>query len=557
MAYVKGQPFKPQFIDPNTGLMLSAGTIEFYVGDTTTPTPYYTDSTGTVGGTSLELDAGGKPPTDIFFDTAITYKLVLKNGAGTPIETLYPFQVSNTSHVRHTDNTTTYSLDEYLQNRHVWHLKDFGAALDGSTDDIAPLNAAKAAASAGDVLKINGPCLIGAKFDWDKEVILDFRDNGSIEVNSNITAIETDANSQTRFFICDTSGQNHIDVQSGARATHTQDLLIVHNRLAGIGELQVSNAGGRGIYLAETAGSNLNWTRFQCRVGGCGANSSVAGFELGSTQGFTECNAMDVVVRKANGNYSGVKIGGGTGSKWYIGGDGNTNEALTITGGAGLDVFLYDDSSSGARSVLSGGNGTIRGVFNNGSPDVTGNLTGWSIIQGRDYRYSQSDFVVPFRFSNDAANTSTEGFDVPFLGVSGAPLGTLRVQGDGNNHFKDATRWIFDDRIRYDETLDSPANDVYQRALGGGELGVAETLNLTTTYAMYSGFYEITMSAGRWFYGHIDTSGTVTTISKSASFGTSSGSLSVNIFVSGGEVQLEESGGAARDFTIRYSGETA
>ena len=93
MAYVKGQPFKPQFIDPNTGLMLSAGTIEFYAGDTTTPTPYYTDSTGTVGGTSLELDAGGKPPTDIFFDTGVTYKLVVKNGAGTPIETLFPFDV--------------------------------------------------------------------------------------------------------------------------------------------------------------------------------------------------------------------------------------------------------------------------------------------------------------------------------------------------------------------------------------------------------------------------------------------------------------------------------
>ena len=94
MAYVKGQPFKPQFIDPNTGLMLSAGTIEFYVGDTTTPTPYYTDSTGTVGGTSLELDAGGKPPTDIFFDTDIIYKLIVKNGAGTPIETLYPYSVN-------------------------------------------------------------------------------------------------------------------------------------------------------------------------------------------------------------------------------------------------------------------------------------------------------------------------------------------------------------------------------------------------------------------------------------------------------------------------------
>lgn len=91
MAYVKGQPFKPQFSDPNSGRLMSAGTIEFYLAGSSTPTPYYTDSSGTVGGTSLELDAGGKPPTDIFFDTDVNYKLVVKDGSGSPIETLEPF----------------------------------------------------------------------------------------------------------------------------------------------------------------------------------------------------------------------------------------------------------------------------------------------------------------------------------------------------------------------------------------------------------------------------------------------------------------------------------
>lgn len=97
MAYVKGQPFIPQFVDPATGLLLASGTVEFYLTGTSTPTPYYTNSGGSSGGTSLTLGSGGKPATDIYFNTAITYKIVVKNAAGSILDTIDPFNVYQTS----------------------------------------------------------------------------------------------------------------------------------------------------------------------------------------------------------------------------------------------------------------------------------------------------------------------------------------------------------------------------------------------------------------------------------------------------------------------------
>ena len=72
---------------------MASGTIEFYLSGTSTPTPYYTDSTGTLGGTSLTLDVGGKPPTDIYYDDGITYKIITKDSAGTTLRTVDPYNV--------------------------------------------------------------------------------------------------------------------------------------------------------------------------------------------------------------------------------------------------------------------------------------------------------------------------------------------------------------------------------------------------------------------------------------------------------------------------------
>jgi hypothetical protein len=90
MAYVKAQPFLPQSEDVD-GNPSSLATVEFYVWNTTTPTPYYINSTGTPGGTSLTLNILGKPATDIFWNTSVTYKIVTKDAFGTVIDVLGPF----------------------------------------------------------------------------------------------------------------------------------------------------------------------------------------------------------------------------------------------------------------------------------------------------------------------------------------------------------------------------------------------------------------------------------------------------------------------------------
>jgi hypothetical protein len=99
MSFQKADAFPPQFEDAN-GDPLALGTIEFYVWNTTTPTPIYFDVNGSASATSITLNLLGQPSNggdavDLFYSSAITYKIIRKDAAGTEISpVLGPFYTS-------------------------------------------------------------------------------------------------------------------------------------------------------------------------------------------------------------------------------------------------------------------------------------------------------------------------------------------------------------------------------------------------------------------------------------------------------------------------------
>ena len=124
MSYVLGEPTVQQYFDSN-GDPLVNGTIEFYLSGTTTPTSIYSDSAGTAIGTSVTLNSSGAPANSgtavaLFFDTAVSYKIVRKDAAGVEIAP---------------------TIDPYMTPKSA-SAKDFGAAGDGVTDDTIAMQAA-------------------------------------------------------------------------------------------------------------------------------------------------------------------------------------------------------------------------------------------------------------------------------------------------------------------------------------------------------------------------------------------------------------------------------
>ncbi len=75
-----------QFTDLS-GNPYASGTLNFKISGGSTPTNVFSDSSGTILGTSITLNSSGRAPTPFFRDTAIDYKYLLKNAAGTTVDT--------------------------------------------------------------------------------------------------------------------------------------------------------------------------------------------------------------------------------------------------------------------------------------------------------------------------------------------------------------------------------------------------------------------------------------------------------------------------------------
>lgn len=86
-TYYPSTPFPVQFINPDTGELLSGGVLRAYAAGGTTPTLMYRDGSGTSAGSSITLNAGGYPTVSgniivIWLDVSVDYKFVLEDADG-------------------------------------------------------------------------------------------------------------------------------------------------------------------------------------------------------------------------------------------------------------------------------------------------------------------------------------------------------------------------------------------------------------------------------------------------------------------------------------------
>lgn len=91
MAFVPFTPIPPQFQN-SASVNLSGGTMEFFIAGTNTPTNIYSDDVGTSLGTTVTLNASGYPASggavvNLFRDTDVDYKVVLKDSGGSTLWT--------------------------------------------------------------------------------------------------------------------------------------------------------------------------------------------------------------------------------------------------------------------------------------------------------------------------------------------------------------------------------------------------------------------------------------------------------------------------------------
>ena len=77
-----------QFFD-NSGVPLAGGLLYSYEAGTTTPAPTYTTIAGNIANTNpIVLDAAGRPPSEIWLEGGIQFKLVLKTSTGVLLWTM-------------------------------------------------------------------------------------------------------------------------------------------------------------------------------------------------------------------------------------------------------------------------------------------------------------------------------------------------------------------------------------------------------------------------------------------------------------------------------------
>ena len=202
-----------QFFD-NNGIPLSGGKVYSYVAGSTTSSPTYTSSSGSIANSNpIILDSSGRPPQEIWLSNSNNYKFVV-NDANDVLIRSYDniYGIASASDLANISNSSNSALGDALvgfQQANVSTIysgaigstvhnklqdfvsvKDFGAAGDGSTNDYTAIT--NAFATGKSVYFPVGTYLTGSPLNLPQNVVVWGEGNLSVITGSgNISVIQS------------------------------------------------------------------------------------------------------------------------------------------------------------------------------------------------------------------------------------------------------------------------------------------------------------------------------------------------------------------------------
>jgi hypothetical protein len=228
----------------NTGAVLTGGKLYTYLSGTSTPTPTYTTSAGSVARTNpIILDAAGRVPNggEIWITVGITYKFVLTDSADVLIGTY-----DNISSAFNTDaSLVTYTpagigaVTTTVQNKLRQYSvtpQDFGAVGDGVADDTAAIQAAWA--SGNNIYFPSGQYKVTSSLNFTATVGRTITGAGRYGAGRSVI-FGTAAIGN--YPVIDLSGSNGIRIQSLLIQNYSNDVCFIGILLARVGAVSSQN----------------------------------------------------------------------------------------------------------------------------------------------------------------------------------------------------------------------------------------------------------------------------------------------------------------------------
>lgn len=398
------------------GLPLNGGLIYTYIAGGTTPQATYTTVLGNVQNANpVQLDSAGRTPSEIWLTVGVAYRFDLKDSDGNLIKTYDDIgttaftmaeDLANTSSVskgdalvgvkRTVSGAVATTLHAYIE-RQIFNVKaDFGAVMDGVTDDYAALRNAQTALTNGGIIYIpEGTLAIGTAFTLAAGVTLQGAGKNTTTIKwigGNTTAVITVSNPQANnVFTSSHIRDMTINANTATTMTGISFVDAKRNTVRNVMVKSSVTATGTGIRLQGGSGGNGEtyncvWNRFY--------DIDISGFQVG-----IQCDGTATTPTVSTLNqFFGLNIygPGATGIRFTQWCDSNEFH--------GVEIFLTANTTTGIIHNDSATPAVDTGVYSNNFYNLAVDSFGLAGCVGILFNFTKQNQVYGFFHSPETFN---------------------------------------------------------------------------------------------------------------------------------------------------------